>query len=192
MIKTILFDVDGVVLIGEKFSFQYEKDFGLEPGVMTEFFIGPFQDCKIGEKDMKEELQPYLKKWNWGKGVDEFLQYWFPIEIKLNEELLLKVKELQKKGIVCGLATSQEKYRLEYLKKELDFESKFDSIFCSCEIGVSKPSIVFFEKIFERLDCEKDEVLFFDSHENNVEAAREFGFQSEKYTSLDNFAKYGL
>ena len=192
MIKTVLFDVDGVILIGEKFSFQYEKDFGLEKGAMTEFFMGPFQDCKKGNKDLKEELQKYFKKWNWTKTSDEFLEYWFPIEIKFNEELLSKIKELQEKGTVCALATSQEKYRLEYLKKELDFESKFDNIFCSCELGVSKPDQLFFEKIFEKLDYEKDEVLFFDSHDNNVDAARKFGFQSEKYTSLDNFAKYGL
>jgi len=187
MIRVVLFDVDGVILIGEKFSFQYERDFGLKKGVMSEFFTGAFQDCKRGIKDLKKELHPYLPKWKWNKSVEEFLDYWFTVEIKLNRPLLLEIRELQKNDVVCDLATNQEKYRLRFLKSDVRFDKIFDKIFCSCEIGFLKPEQDFFQAIFDELDVEKQEILFWDSDEENVDTVR--FLEPKTLTSLLNLAR---
>lgn len=189
--KAILFDADGMLWVGEGFSKRYQKEYSLNKDEMSDFFSGSFKECKLGKLDLKEELKSYLKQWNWPGTVDQLLQYWFEEENKIDKRIWQEIERLKKKGIKCYLATNQEKYRLDYLKKEMGFEKLFDQVFCSCEIGHTKDSIKFFEVIFEEMKKEdikeKGEVMFWDDEEKNVRKAREFGFVAELYIGFGDF-----
>ncbi|NTU72685.1 HAD-IA family hydrolase [Candidatus Roizmanbacteria bacterium] len=188
MIKVILFDIDGVLINGKRFSEMLEIDYGVSVQETLPFFTGAFRDCLIGKADIKKELVPFLPVWGWKKSVDELLAYWFKSECKLDEELAQYTQTLRAKGIICCLATNQEKYRVEYLLEHLGFARKFDHIFPSAHLGYAKPHTGFFEQIESRLlGIRRDEIILWDDTPGHVEAAQQFGIHAEVYTDFTSF-----
>jgi FMN phosphatase YigB (HAD superfamily) len=88
MIKVAIFDVDGVLVNGERFSTALDRDYGISIEKTLPFFNGEFQHCLVGNADLKEAVTPYLLDWGWDKGADIFLDYWFNAEHTINKELI--------------------------------------------------------------------------------------------------------
>ena len=129
MLKTILFDIDGVLTNGGPFREQLERDHGIGMDISASFFRETFGDCLIGKLDTKQELLSLLPQWGWRRSVDEFLHYWFACMGVVNDPLVAYIQRLRQDGIPCYLATNQEKYRTTYIFEQMDFASKFDGIF---------------------------------------------------------------
>jgi len=190
MVKAIIFDADGMVVIpiGGKFSEHLARDFGISTETTVEFFKNEFQKCLIGKADLKQELKKYLEEWGWQKSIDELLEYWFTSEKNVDERVISTIKELRKRGIKCYLATNQEKYRTTYFAKQMGFGKVFDAMFSSAHIGYKKPTAQFFENIIQELpDVKKEEILFWDDKEEHVRGAQQFGFQAELYRNFEDF-----
>ncbi len=191
-IKCVLLDNDGVIVnSSEMFSEKLSRENDIPAEDIVPFFKDIFSPkCMIGHADLKEELTPWLTKWKWETTVDELLNYWFTSEHNVNEEVANFVRKIRSEGIKCYLVTNQEKYRTDYLKKEMGFDELFDGVFSSAELGCKKPSLEFYQKVFERirkeLDLTKDEVLYVDDEMKNVAAGNEFGFRAIHYRSFDN------
>jgi putative hydrolase of the HAD superfamily len=192
-IKCILFDADGVVIRTEMFSVQYQKEYGISNEEMLPFFVGEFQECIVGKKDLKKVLKKWLPKWKWQGTVDEFLQYWSKAEHKTDERIIESIETLRKNGVKCFLATNQEKYRISYLKQEMQFEKIFDGIFSADTIGYKKPDKEFYEYILNDLknqhNIQANEIIFFDDDQKNVDGAKAVGINAHLYTGFDKYKK---
>ena len=128
MIKVIIFDADGVLIpTKQKFSKTLAEKHGIPTEKTLPFFEGPFQDCLIGKKDLRETVAPYLNEWGWGKGVDALLDYWFKLESDSDKDLINYIQKLRQKGVLCFLATNNEKYRFQYMFDKLGFAKSFDN-----------------------------------------------------------------
>lgn len=190
MIKAILFDADGVMVNGERFSVALDRDYGISIETTLPFFNGPFQDCLVGNADLRETVSSYLSGWGWDKGVEAFLDYWFNIEHTINEELVSYIQELRGQGILCLLATNNEKYRFKYMLDRMGFSNCFDKTYASAHLGSKKPDHDFFVKILNELDgIKKEEIFFVDDGIDNIESAKDFGIHAEIYTTFENFKK---
>lgn len=191
MIKVIIFDADGVLVHGNrKFSVTLAKKHGISIEMTLPFFIGPFQECLVGNLDLKEVILPYLDKWGWDKGVDMLLEYWFSLESKTDKELIKYIKGLRQKGVVCILATNNEKYRFEYMMGKMGLKNVFDKTYASAHLGHKKPKQEFFAKIFKELkNINKNEILFVDDSKENIKGAKKFGIHTELYDSIQNLKK---
>lgn len=190
--RVLLFDADGMTLIPKRFSEQIEQEYGIPWERMKSFFTGPYQQCKLGIADLREELIKVMEYWGWHGTVDELIAYWFSIGSEVRPEIREIIQELRAKGIYCDLATNQEKYREAYLDKARGFETLFDRIFASSEIGYLKQDVPFFQDVYRKLrveihDLQKEEVLFIDHEELNLEAARTFGFATYYFRDLPCF-----
>lgn len=192
MIKAIIFDVDGVLVNAEKFSIQLEKEYGIPTEKLLPFFKKEFQECLLGKADLKDVIEPHLAEWGWRGSVDDFLQFWFKSEHKIDEEVLNIVKHLKEKALVF-IATNQEKHRISYLSKEMGFGEIFKRIYSSAKIGYLKENPIFFHLMVEDIqehfssDVKHNEILFFDDTERNVKAAKEAGLNAYLYTDIETF-----
>src|SRR5690606_22412374 len=116
-------------------------------------------------------LPPYLEKWGWPHSLDAFVQYWFDAEREVDARLLAAVAHARAEGIRCYLATNQERYRVEYMREQMGFDTHFDGIYSSARLGIKKPEAAFFEAITKELDVPVDQVMFWDDSQANVDAA---------------------
>lgn len=194
IIKAVVFDADELIIKRkEYFSAKLSRKHNIPEEKIMPFFKGEFQKCVVGTEDLKEAIQPYLKDWNWNGTSEDFLKYWFESEQEIDERVLELINNLKSKGIKCYLATNQEKYRTEYLRKNLGFENIFDGIYSSCEMGYKKPEKEFFEYINDDLEKKEgissEEIMFWDNDEANVAATKGIGWERHLYDSFDNFEK---
>ncbi len=176
---TLLFDADGVLINEtEQFSVRYSKKFGIPIEVMLPFFKGSYHDCKLGKKDLKEELLPFLGPWKWHGTVDALLEFWFAGENKPNTFLLDYIQKVRKSGVKCYLVTNNEKYRVVFLQEHLHFKELLDGIFSSADLGVMKSNPAFFEEVVNKTQEKKEDILYFDDEQKCVDTANAFGLEA--------------
>lgn len=187
MIKAVLFDADGVLINAKRFSIKLARDYGISTDLTLPFFNGIFQDCLINKADLKIELGKELPNWGWKGSIEEFLDTWFQSEHKIEQPMIDFIQKLRNKGIKCFVATNNEKYRVEYMTKQMGFGDLLDKVYSSASLGYKKPDMEFFESILYELGLKKKEVLFWDDTEDHVNAAKEFGVNAEAYTSFTDF-----
>lgn len=191
LITTLLFDVDGVLAVGDGWATEMARNYGITDEMLQQFFHDqdrPFYKCMIGQADLREEIAPYLTQWGWQHSVDDFLTYWFEQENVVDQRVLQVIAELRRRGHKCYLATNQEHYRTAYILDEMGFAPLFDGMYSSASLGIAKPEPGFFTAILADIDVsEPATVLFFDDRPDNVAAAREAGLQAEVYTGYEAF-----
>jgi putative hydrolase of the HAD superfamily len=187
-LEVICFDADGVVVYPQmQFSKYLKEEHCISPEMTRSFFRGVFNDCLVGKADLNEVLPVYLNQWNWKGPVDQFIAAWLEHDNVVDARLINMIQRLRKNGFLCCLATSQERNRAEYMKTKMGFQDAFDRLFFSCDIGCQKPAHSYYQAIQAMLDREKESILFLDDMENNVTAAREFGWNAEIYTEFGEF-----
>ena len=134
-------------------------------------------------------LPPFLERWGWEGGYDDFVSKWLDIENAVDERVLGTVRTLRRLGYVCALATNQEQHRGHYMKTVMGFESELDRLFFSCEIGAAKPDEKFYRAIEESLGLSGPEILFWDDTPSHVDAAKKRGWRAELYTDYEDFSR---
>lgn len=185
--QAILFDADGVLINAPQWSDEYCRRSGISPTIMRPFFQWIFQDCILGKADMKDSLSPFLREWRWTGTVEEYLHEWFDFENQPDMRLIEAIQKLRHSGIKCYIATNQERYRLDYLRKSMWFESFFDGIFSSCEMGMKKPESSFYQYCTHSLWVPAHDILYFDDAGENIDSAKTLWIQSVLYRDLEDF-----
>ena len=190
--KAIIYDNDGMITYGGRFSEQYSKEFGVAPATISPFFETAFKNCLLGKADLKEELTKVLETWRWRGTVDELIQYWFSIGDSVYNNVYDSILKLKEQGGVVCLATNQEKHRTKYLVNKLSYDKIFDEIFSSADLGVYKHSPEGLEKIFQVLKekyavLDKGEILYWDDREDHVESLIKLGFNGQLYRDYPSF-----
>lgn len=187
--KAILFDADGLIIHSPRFSKRLEKEYGITWETLKPFFQGPFQECKVGKADLKNELAKTIEAWGWKDSVDALLAFWFQGDA-VDEEIKNIVSTLRQNGIQCYLATNQEEYREKYLENELGLNKIFNGFFVSARLGYLKNDPKFFEEAIKSLGVEKQEILFVDHDKENIDAAEVTGLPTHIFQDLQTFKDF--
>lgn len=191
--RAVLFDADGMTLQAQRFSDQFQKDYGVSWDRLHPFFAGPFQQCKLGKADLKEELAKVLTDWSWNGSVETLVTYWFRIGSTPNPEIIQVANDLRTRGIKCFLATNQERHRADFLRTTVGLEMVFDGLLVSAELGYTKDMVEFFAAAYDKINAqektpfEKGSVLFVDHEEKNLATAQAFGLATHTYRDAASF-----
>ncbi len=124
-----------------------------------------------------------------GCTADELLDMWFKQEDVRNTELIKVIGELKKAGYKCYMATDQERYRGEYMRKVM-FPGLFEDYFISSEIGYKKTDHEFFghvtKKFMERYpEMKAEDIIFFDDSKSKIKSALSCGIDARLYKSTE-------
>jgi len=189
MVKTLLFDLDGVLTLTEEvFSVIYSRSRGYDLAPFTEFFQTEWSDFVTGKKDLKQHIEDNPQFWKWDRSPDELLDFWFKSEDVKNDALIEIIQGMRKNGIKCYIATEQERYRTDYIRNVM-FKNDFDGVFSTAEIGFKKKDPRFFENVLESLGVDPADLIYFDDSRSKVDAAKATGIQAYLYERPGQVAK---
>lgn len=186
--SNLIFDLDGVIITYEKnFAQKYSEEFGVDIAEIYKFFSNDYHDCAIGQGNLIEKIGKYVQHWQWPGDAQSLVKYWFDCQSTVDERILNLIKDASNSGYKCYAASDQDVMRSSYLKELIDLNSYFDKCFFSCDMGVTKTNIVFFENIINSLQCSSRDIYFWDDNPKNVETARLLGINAQIYSSFNEF-----
>jgi HAD superfamily hydrolase (TIGR01509 family) len=147
----------------------------------------------LTSKEFQAQLSQYL-----GRPFDDpdFLRGWTSVLVRSVpgvEPVLAAVK----KTTPLYALTNSNRAHCEWLNEHFPVAQAFDRIFTSFELKVRKPEAAAFSKVADAIGFSPGEILFVDDLEENVSAARRFGFRAERaFNSASEltriFRTYGL
>jgi putative hydrolase of the HAD superfamily len=192
-IKTILFDVGGVIvapLDPQRVRRQRQllaEELGMSSGeeMWLHFYESPsWEAAKTGRARHVQMWDELLRPFGYG---DRAAQADFVMRLHAGQGLLPGMERL--------LATLAQRYKMgilsnwdDTLEMILDdwlaVDHYFDAILNSHRIGVAKPDAAAFRTALAQLDAVADEVLFIDDLERNVAAAAALGMHTHHFLGL--------
>lgn len=94
---------------------------------------------------------------------------------QLNDDMVQFIHDLKGAGIPIGILTNNVREFREWWWPLMDFESVFDTIVDSHEVGMRKPNPAIYNLTMERLGATATRTAFLDDLEANVNAANALG-----------------
>lgn len=187
MIKTIIFDIGGVIT-NTDFKALY-TNFANRVGLTPEFVINyhktKLEPLLLGDIGMEQFWKDMVDA-----GADPSLDLraiWIEEGLKngeRNDELLDIVGKLRKKYSV-GVLTNLTYSRL-LLDEKRDLYSNFDYAVLSCTEHLKKPDPAFYKLALEKSSSKPEEAIFIDDREECILAAKAVGINAITYTYPDN------
>ena len=190
MIKNIIFDIGGVIFDDSDKNLEKVLNKSTEEikKLAKIAFSGNFKKCLIGEMTVKEHAELLKEqKIECAEEVEYILSpenynRTFP----LMKETMKLIEQLKEEGYKLYLLSNITHASLEYIKNTIDIEKYFDGGVFSCEEGKRKPEKEFYEILLNRYNLAKQDTIFFDDKEKNVDAAKELGINSVRFTCIDD------
>lgn len=195
--RTVLFDVDGVLIHGyggevqrrRRWDEHLQADLGIDPARFRDLFIKDVFEREVltGRKALLTALEETLPALGFRGSPFIVAGYWLDRDSQINLQLLEVVRRLRRvPGIRLYIATNQEHLRAFHLWNRLGFGLLFDDMFHSARLGALKPTPAFYRAIEEIIGPQSVPPLIFDDSEAVVGSARAFGWEATLYNKLDD------
>lgn len=182
-INTILFDYCGVI--------TDRAGHGSKDGLLAkalgssvaeiDAIAEPFYDLvdagKFSETDFWSKLEQEL-----GKKIPNDARYWYGInddkaEYEPRSMLIQYVKKLKRRGFRTAILSNIGLVTTKNIAKN-GWYALFDPVFLSCEVGLVKPNLDFYEYAVQQLDVQSQRVIFVDDKDKNLIPARQLGMRT--------------
>ena len=179
MIKTIIFDLNGVFIQSPKLSERFGEQFG----VPENDFLPALKDImtKIRLPNANDAFlywQPYLQKWGVNLSKEEFFDFWFNAE-KEAPEITTLTRELKIKGLKNFILSNNFIERAAYYDKNFPFLREVaDKIYYSWQTGFIKPNPEAYKIILRENNLKPEECIYFDDVKENIDIATSLGIKS--------------
>ena len=187
MIKTIIFDIGGVVTNTDfdEVYFKFAERVGLDRDFVKQYHKEKLDDLLLGNISL-DQFWTDMKEGGASPDAD-LKKIWIEVGMdnrEVNDELLGIIKELRKKYSV-GVLTNVSEGRL-LLDEKIDLWSHFDYVLSSCKEGVMKPDERFYKMALEKARVSPEEAVFIDDAKKNIEGAEDLGIHGILYSYDDN------
>jgi putative hydrolase of the HAD superfamily len=96
----------------------------------------------------------------------------------INPKTEALIRDIKTSGFKTAVLSNMVQDFLDRVKNTLPVFGLFDAAVFSCEVGALKPEEKIYRILLSQLDCEADELIFFDDLEENVLGAQALGIQA--------------
>ena len=184
-IRAVLFDADGVIQNASSadLSARLERILGFVPDPLDVFTDEVFEaerPALAGQAELIDMLEPIVRKWGAAGSAAALAEAWW-CSIEADPAVLALIGRLRQQGMLCALATNQQRFRANYMRETFAYDTLFERSFYSYELGCVKPDVLYFQRILASLPLEPAQILFIDDVEKNVAAARSVGIQAAQF-----------
>jgi putative hydrolase of the HAD superfamily len=191
MAKNFIFDLNGVIIVGQKLSERFAEDFK----VSQDRFLPVLKDTlaiarRPGAESMYSYWKPHLDAWHVQMDEQQFLNYWFKGEQE-NQEMVALARKLKQDGNRLFLVSNNFRERAEYYAKHFScIPELFEKVYYSWQTGFVKPDIRAYELVLRENNLVSQDTFYFDDSGENVVIAKGLGIRSYLYTNPTDVRKY--
>ena len=185
MIKNIIFDIGGVMFDDstQNISNILNED---ATELCKKVYGESFMDCVLGNRDVFDYIETFkndndYKKIKYILSKDN-LHISYPL-MKLNYNYISKLKD---KGYNLYILSNISKEFYEYVNATIDINKTFDGGVYSYQENLVKPDRRIFELIINRYNLNKEETMFFDDKQKNIDAASDYGIKSVLFRTIED------
>ena len=185
MIKNIIFDIGGVMFDDstQNISDILNRD---ASELCKKVYGKSFIDCLLGNQEVSNYIESFkndsdyeIIKYILGK---DNLHISYPL-MKDNFDYISKLKD---KGYSLYILSNISRESYEYVKNTIDIDKVFKGGIYSYQEKLIKPDRQIYELIVNKYNLNKDETMFFDDKQKNVDAACDFGIKGVLFRTIED------
>ena len=207
MIKTVIFDLGGVLLdLDMPACFDRIRNLGVDIHALAEYgndkdtpksvicegmaISGVMNDYQVGNistADFMSVVQSFAKK---GTTYKDVLDAWNSCLITIHSYKLDYLKELRMRGYKVYLLSNTNDAHWKYIVEKWFTEplsNYFDNVFLSQEMHLAKPDVRIFQEVLKCVDTPADECLFIDDSKANCKSAETLGIRTYNAPVLTDY-----
>ena len=188
MIKTVLFDLGGVLMRTEDLQPRKELaaryDMSFEELTDLIYRMESAWQATLGEISAEEHWEEVRKKFALSpQEIERFKEsYW--AGDTLDEQLIDFIQGLNSE-YTTGLLSNAWSDLRKALTEDWEIIDVFQHVFISAELGLAKPDPKIYYHVVEEVDCQPHEIVFLDDMIENVESARQVGLNAIHFRSRE-------
>lgn len=183
MIKNIIFDIGGVIF--DDSTENINSIFGENSKELCKKVYGqPFKDCMLGNLEVSDYIETFKDDSDYEKIKYILDKKNLHISYPLIKENFDYISKLKKKGYNLYILSNITRESYEYIKNTIDIDEFFIGGIYSFKEKMIKPDRQIYELIVNRYNLSKDETIFFDDKQKNVDVACEFGIKSILFKTI--------
>lgn len=207
-IKAVIFDVGGVLQLGEKPRYnareihtsgiheRLAKKLGLTIDQYFDSIDSYYARSIEGLIDEKTLLSVISLNLNYPKNkLKKFFENSYKKIIQKNNELYKIAKKLKKKGYKIAILSDQWHLSKNSLIPEKD-KKIFDEVIISCEVGLRKPNPEIYKLLLKKLGVKTKEAIFIDNQPWNIIPAHKLGLKTilfiDNKKTKEQLGKFGI
>lgn len=103
---------------------------------------------------------------------------------EIDKNILNLTDKYRAQGHKIYLASNVEASKVSIFMYDFKLKNHVDNLFCSGELGVSKPSFQFYDRITASINETPSDIIFFDDSIINVEGAQKYGWTAHLYRDV--------
>lgn len=176
--KAVIFDLDGTVIdsmwMWKAIDIEYLGRFGipLPPDLQKRISGMSFSETAVFFKEefsIPDSLDKIKADWN-DMAMDKY-RY----EVTIKPGVVEFLKELKRRGIKTGIATSNSKELADAVLEALQLTPYFDEVHMSCEVKTGKPAPDIYLLVAEYLKTDPKDCLVFEDVPEGIRAGKAAG-----------------
>ncbi|GBD13893.1 Phosphatase [bacterium HR24] len=182
MIEAVFFDFGGVIArLDREHTRALEEKYGLPRGGLLDALYGipEWVEAETGRLPEEEWLRAVLRRLEEmaGRPIDGITHEWQIVWRQLDEEMLALVRRLQGRYRVGLISNSTPRLERELLEAN-GIAELFEVVVNSSRVGIAKPDPQIFRLAADRLGVAPQHCVHIDDLIQNVQGARQAGFQA--------------
>ena len=176
MIKNMIFDIGGIMfddskentnkVLNENSEELYKKAYGRS-----------FKECILGNKEVSDYIETFKDDSDYDKLKYILSKNNLHISFPLMKDNYNYISKLKDKGYKLYILSNITKESYEYVNSTIDINNTFNGGVYSYQEKLAKPDRRIFELIIERYNLNKEETIFFDDKQKNIDMANEVGIK---------------
>ena len=185
MIKNIIFDIGGVMFDDstQNISNILKKD---ASELCKKVYGKSFVDCVLGNQEVSDYIETFKNDSDY-----EAIKYILGkdnlhISYPLMQDNFDYISRLKDKGYNLYILSNIAKESYEHVKSTIDIDKVFKGGVYSYQEKLLKPDRKIYELIVNRYNLNKDETMFFDDKQKNIDAACEFGLKGVLFRTIED------
>ena len=185
MIKNIIFDIGGIMFDDSTQNISNILNIDVS-GFCKKVYGKSFVDCVLGNQEVSDYIETFKNDSDYETIKFILDKDNLHISYPLMQNNFNYISRLKDEGYNLYILSNIAKESYEYVKSTIDLDKVFKGGVYSYQEKLLKPDRKIYELIVNRYNLNKDETMFFDDKQKNVDAACEFGIQGVLFRTIED------